>query len=223
MREVEWLACADPRPMLDSLRGKASERKLRLFTVACCRRAWGPMRDETCRRAVEVAERYADRQASNQEREQVTRAVAALCDHRVNDSFYLAYHVVRGTRYTFVMATIAAEHANWIVTGSPGSEGPATEAERVAQCCLLRDIYGNPVRLAGVNPAWRTADVARLAQAAYDQRELPAGTLDVARLVVLADALEDAGGTDQTILDHLRGPGPHVRGCRALDLLLGKE
>ena len=65
--------------------------------------------------------------------------------------------------------------------------------------------------------------VVGLAQAAYDQRELPAGTLDPARLAVLADALEEAGCTDQTILYHLRGPGPHVGGCWAVDLLLGKE
>jgi hypothetical protein len=64
--------------------------------------------------------------------------------------------------------------------------------------------------------------VVALAQAAYEQRELPAGTLDMARLAVLADALEDAGCTDADLLSHLRGPGPHVRGCWAVDLILGK-
>jgi hypothetical protein len=39
---------------------------------------------------------------------------------------------------------------------------------------------------------------------------------------VLADALEEAGCADAEILTHLRGPGPHVRGCWALDLVLGK-
>ena len=61
-----------------------------------------------------------------------------------------------------------------------------------------------------------------MAEAAYEQRELPAGTLDPARLTVLADALEDAGCADADLLGHLRGPGPHVRGCWAVDLLLGK-
>jgi hypothetical protein len=46
--------------------------------------------------------------------------------------------------------------------------------------------------------------------------------LDTVRLAVLADALEEAGCADPDLLGHLRGPGPHVRGCWAVDLLLGK-
>ena len=49
------------------------------------------------------------------------------------------------------------------------------------------------------------------------------GTLDAWRLVVLADALEEAGCIDEAILRHLRDPRPHVCGCHVLDLLLGKE
>jgi hypothetical protein len=63
---------------------------------------------------------------------------------------------------------------------------------------------------------------AGLARAAYWYRLLPSGHLDPARLAVLADDLEDAGCTDPDLLGHLRGPGPHVRGCWAVDLLLGK-
>jgi hypothetical protein len=57
--------------------------------------------------------------------------------------------------------------------------------------------------------------------AAYEGRVSPAGGLDADRLAVLADALEDAGCADPDLLAHLRGPGPHVRGCWALDLVLG--
>ncbi len=42
-------------------------------------------------------------------------------------------------------------------------------------------------------------------------------------LPVLADAFEAAGCTDAELLGHLRGPGAHVRGCWALDLILSKE
>jgi hypothetical protein len=49
------------------------------------------------------------------------------------------------------------------------------------------------------------------------------GTLDPDHLAILADALEDAGADNVDLLAHLRGPGPHVRGCWCVDLLLGKE
>jgi hypothetical protein len=59
-----------------------------------------------------------------------------------------------------------------------------------------------------------------LARPVRNERELPSGHLDPARLAVLADMLEEAGCTDADLLGHLRGPGPHVRGCWPLDLLL---
>jgi len=98
----------------------------------------------------------------------------------------------------------------------------AAAAERAAQAAALRDILGNPFRAVALDRAWLTPQVVALAQAAYDQRTLPAGTLDSARFAVLADALDEAGCTKADVLDHLRGSGPHVRGCWALDLLLGR-
>jgi hypothetical protein len=71
--------------------------------------------------------------------------------------------------------------------------------------------------------AWDGGTVWKLATTAYEERVLPSGTLDPARIAVLADALEDAGGGDAELLAHLRGPEPHVRGCWAIDLVLGKE
>jgi hypothetical protein len=56
-----------------------------------------------------------------------------------------------------------------------------------------------------------------------ENRRLPSGTLDSARLAVLADALLDAGCVEPRLLDHLRAGGEHVRGCFAIDLLLSKE
>src|SRR5205814_5770850 len=67
MSEAEWLACNDPQPMLEFLRGKASDRKLRLFAVACCRRVTNLMTYEAIRKAVEVAEQFAEGQASWQD------------------------------------------------------------------------------------------------------------------------------------------------------------
>jgi hypothetical protein len=95
--------------------------------------------------------------------------------------------------------------------------------EKAAQADLLRDIDGNPFRTVTVDPSLLTPTVLNLARAAYDDRLLPGGELDNARLAVLADALEEAGCSDGEVLGHLRGPGPHVRGCWVVDLISGRE
>jgi len=99
----------------------------------------------------------------------------------------------------------------------------ARTTEQTAQASLIRDIFGNPFRPVSVNPAWLTPTVTGLANATYDECTLPSGELDAARLAVLADALEEAGCQDADILGHLRSPGPHVRGCWPVDVLLGRE
>jgi hypothetical protein len=64
--------------------------------------------------------------------------------------------------------------------------------------------------------AWNGGTVVRLARTIYEGRRFE-------DLPVLADALEDAGCNNAEILGHLRGPGPHVRDCLPLDLLLGRR
>jgi hypothetical protein len=90
------------------------------------------------------------------------------------------------------------------------------EQERAEQAELLREIFGNPFRPVVLDPtwlAWGGGTAARLAVTAYAENAFD-------RLPVLADALEEAGCTALQILEHLRRPGPHVRGCWAVDHLL---
>ena len=90
----------------------------------------------------------------------------------------------------------------------------------------VRDIFVNPSRPAHcLTPtvlAWNDRTLPRLAQAIYEERQLPEGTLDTARLAILADALLDAGCDNEDLIQHCRSPWPHVRGCWAVDLILGK-
>src|SRR5262249_27532864 len=56
MTEAEWLACTDPLPMVNLVAPKVSDRKLRLFQVACCRPVRHPLRESPFREAVEAGE-----------------------------------------------------------------------------------------------------------------------------------------------------------------------
>ena len=95
------------------------------------------------------------------------------------------------------------------------------------QSGFLHDIIGNPFRPMPALPApvlsWHDRLVPRLAQSIYDERLLPEGTLDNSRLAILSGALLDASCKDETLLGHLWSPGPHVRGCFAVDIILGRS
>jgi hypothetical protein len=83
-------------------------------------------------------------------------------------------------------------------------------------CGIIRDIFGNPFRPVAFDPSWRTVAVVALATSIYEERAFD-------RMPILADALEDAGCDNADIIGHLRDPNAtHVRGCWALDLVLGK-
>jgi hypothetical protein len=197
MTEAEWLACEDPTPMLELVSGTAGGRKLRLFGVACSRRAWGRL-DDLGRAAVEVAEGHADGRAGSD----ALRAARLACrTGGVGSAWYAA-----ATR-----PAVAARNA-----ALSAATGPAPGAERVAQAGLLRDILGNPFRPVKLDPAWLTSDVVTLARGIYEDRAFD-------RMPILADALQDAGCDNEDVLNHCRGPGPHVRGCWVVDLVLGEE
>ncbi|MCE9530059.1 MAG: hypothetical protein K8T89_02810 [Planctomycetes bacterium] len=81
---------------------------------------------------------------------------------------------------------------------------------------LFHDVVGPlPFRLVTLDPHWITLTVTDIAQAIYNDRAFD-------RMPILADALMDAGCDNDEIIHHCRGPGPHVRGCWVVDLLLGK-
>jgi len=310
MTEAEWLASNDPAAMLAKIQSvrlsyekrnrepvpnwQVSDRKLRLFACACCRAVFHLLTDERSRRAVEVAERYADGLAAAEEVRQAHHDLLGVAGGN--------------STIAWALSEVGLDLGNtlswWLPRPEAGS--PASQA------ALLRDIIGNPwrpVTLPGALPKrhcfscgapmameanhhhglglwrcskdsqhvtravtleemnlhrrggcpWLTPTVLALAEAAYAERRGD-GSLDPDRLAVLADALEDAGcaadhpcdrcggtggrmlqATDKVrsapgecpkcaatgrvpspIIGHLRGPGPHIRGCWCVDLILGK-
>jgi hypothetical protein len=199
--------------MLLHLRGRGSNRKLRLYACACCRRFWPLLRDERGRRAVEVAEQYADGLTGYAELKGAqgpAKDAWRELDRAHRGAAWGTPEMWRTRAAAQAAATTGREawRAAWDVADE--FQGGHPDA--------LRDVFGNPFRPTPIDPAWLAwtdGAVVKLAQAIYEDRAFD-------RLPILADALEEAGCADAELLGHLRGPGPHARGCWALDLLLGR-
>jgi hypothetical protein len=100
----------------------------------------------------------------------------------------------------------------------PAAEGQGWSvrvATPTAQAQLLRCLVGNPFRTVAFSSEWRTDTVVLLVRTVSESRDFGA-------MPILADALQDAGCDSDEILSHCRGPGPHVRGCWVVDLVLGR-
>jgi hypothetical protein len=198
MTEERWLCSPRPGDLLGFILGLASDRKLRLYGVACARRVRRrPEQMDEASAVIAVAERFADGLATAEE------LAKARPYPRLNTHWTIAEPAAPGVARSFT---------------APNRK----EAKQSAKADLLRDLFGDPFRQPALDPRWRTPTVASLALAAYEERLPHPCDLDPVRLGILADALEDAGCSDESILAHLRDPGPHVRGCWALDLILGR-
>ena len=100
--------------------------------------------------------------------------------------------------------------------GTEYDENTVCPVETAVQRDLVRDIFGRPLRLAAADPAWLNPAITALARGIYDSRAFD-------EMPILGDALEEAGCADEAILSHLRGSGPHARGCWVVNLLLARE
>jgi hypothetical protein len=204
-----------------------SNRKKRLLGCAYCRRAWHFITEPRWQEVVDVLERFSDRQATRDDVKAAVEAANKTEGQWGNSTSCRIVYPVTRTLYFAKWSDIngTAGNARCAIRDSmPEPDGwEAMEAEAIPQAELVREVIGNPNHPVVVEKSWLTRDVKTLAKAIYEERTLPAGALDPVRLAILADALEDAGCTNRDILDHCRSPGPHVRGCWVIDLLLGKK
>jgi len=209
MTEEVWLTSTDPQPMLEYIQGRASDRKLRLFAVECCRRIWDRIISDSARNVVEVVERHADGLASRQD------ALSAAAEAEGNSFNYdTTTYRASAAAETLVMVGNRTRSCQVVAACAAYAAGDASEPR--IQSELLRHIFGNPFRPVLVDPRWFTSTAVGLARTVYEECAFD-------RLPILADALEEAGCDEPAVLDHCRSDGPHVRGCWAVDLVLGKE
>ena len=195
MTEQEWVTCADPTPMLGFLRDKASERKLRLFAVACCCRILRLFTDQRSVNAVLVADRYLDGTASREELIEAGRAARRAYENafQTHDNAAFAavllaiddpYHAANGT------AAYAAYWDGHELAAGGGSQAEIHDnytaghvSEQEAQAALLRHMVGDPFR-PFPTPASCSSTVIQVAAALYDGQDCG---------FALYDALLEAG------------------------------
>lgn len=216
--EEKWLRSIDPLWMIDKvilpntgLVGQERARKLRLMMCGWCRQIWSLLRDQRSRNAVEVGEKFADGKCRETELSDARSNMPGLKDATwyrdgqvaINCVFDEGWH-----QWKTLSPTLSYE-------GLGEFFRPAMLSNE-AQANIIRDIFGNPFRPTTIGRQFITGQAIAMAEHAYDNR-------DWASLPVISDALEEAGCIEQPILDHLRGPGPHVRGCWCLDVILGKS
>ena len=244
--EAEWLASGDPALMLRFLGGRVSERKLRLFACACCRR-WGTWLPRIAHDALELAEisgegveqrhevRRIDRELANEIRRlnrngdpidpadptatilwAVRKALGPMQPHDVRSFLDTASGLLLSLNWWF-----RVNRPDDVRNAGPSvyqTSKEAREGESRVVAALLREVVGNPFRPLVLNPAWLVSGGVAVRKLA----ETIYQGQTFGDLPILADALEDAGCDNADILGHLRASGPHVRGCWPVDLLLGR-
>jgi hypothetical protein len=253
LNRAEWAASTDARRMAKAMLAlDANARVLRhrniqcrqregiLLAAGCARLEWAGL-DERSRQGVRVGERFADGLATHDERQAAWQAASDVCDElhdAANDGPEQGKAFQRA-----VAAQVAARRGVMATLIAPRC------GTRQQQAAVMRDIFGDPfsppwrshpcLRCRAMHGAcrecngwgyllepagWAGEEARSLAHAAYwEGRDEATGRLDAARLGVLADCLEEAGCGRQDILAHLRGPGPHVRGCWAVDFVLWRR
>lgn len=221
MTARRWPRSTDPHEMLSYLGQQASDRKLRLYLCVCCRRishlAWG----ERIPQLLQILEGVADGLVKAKEWKRAIRECYRASQSPANH----AQSCLLGAIRYALMSPVDRAFVNlgeFAASAFGYGEGTvidwnAKARELREQSAILREIFGNPFYPVAFKSEWRTKDVMLLAKGTYEEPAFD-------RMPILADALQDAGCDSDDLLSHLRDTtAAHVRGCWALDLVLGKD
>ena len=225
--EEDWLCCTDPGRMVEALERRAgadrralassdplipppwrgaSPRLLRLGLGAAYRLTWDALTPQA-QAAVVAVEEYADGA--------IPYARVAEVKRSLWSQVYPRQPVGPGEADAFTQD--AARTLRDALDGRPELYHRAVAMRpSPALAAVILDLFGNPFRPVTPDPSWLTPTVVAIASGIYADRAFD-------RLPVLADALEDTGCCHADLLIHCRSGGPHVRGCWAVDLTLGKQ
>ena len=227
--------------MLQHVRSRAfasaSVRKLQYLAAAACRRLTPYFDDPGMLPLVEVVERHAEGRVALKEWAEAIRIGERYGWEAVTQVEESPAAAVRRTLRALVSspppdaleAVLAWAETCAARAAKPGKSRPTVMAFRRAHADLFREIFGNPFQERTIVPEWMAnggGSVPRWATRVSETAKALADGIQTnqafERLPILADALEESGCTDTELLAHMREPGRHVRGCWALELVLGK-
>jgi hypothetical protein len=211
MTETDWVTSNDPVAMATVLdeRFGLSDRKLWLLACACLSRARSVVTQPVLCWAVRTAGRYADGRSGHADMTGSANAIQVFASTAPNEIGVTGalWELLSTDQFRDSGLDRRVQEMVQVLTEAEPDLTP--HLPRLFRC-VFGPLLFRPVRL---TRSIRTRTVVTLAQVLYE--EMPGDELPI-----LADALEDAGCTDTDIIGHLRSPGPHVRGCFAVDLCL---
>jgi hypothetical protein len=208
-----WDRVNRPHDLLAAARRRREPtlRRLRLYATATCRAVWDQFPLPECQALIEAVEQYTEGECGWARVVGLRRALQQMASARA-----AAWQRTAGGLKAWMYAKAAgycADNRPMILSMVYSLDMPRVN---VRQSSLVRDIFANPFRTVACSKTWGTDTAVLLARQMYEWRDFGA-------MPILADALEDAGCDNEEILRHCRGPGPHVRGCWVVDLVLAKQ
>lgn len=242
MTESQWLTCIHPRKMHALVTRNRSGRKLQLIACAMGRIVWDRIDEPIVKDGIEAVEQFVDGELTHAEYLPKYEAAQAIVQRRMDTSLptgdfeplagmLVAQCIISANiRIGFERVLLWTEFAAMRTTIT-GRRLIARENLNKRACDLYREIIGNPFRDYRVQPNFAGGGVqypdGSRCQISETAKQIAKGiTLDGGydRMPILADAMEDAGCVDRVMLDHLRSvTAIHVRGCWALDVILGRD
>jgi hypothetical protein len=193
-----------------------TDRQLRLFGCACCRRIADLLDDERYNCMIALAEEYEDGLRTADELQFARDSLVDVLETIRND---VAFHYANSALFSTLSSNLGfraiEDIAAYCRIARVHLPNDKTNEEQV-HIHYYRDLIGNPFRPVTFIPSWRTGNVLELAQMIYNNRTYN-------HMPILADALMDAGCEDEQIIGHCHSDGPHVHGCWLLDMILGKS
>jgi hypothetical protein len=232
-RRLQLLACAVCRLAWDAVPDPAC----RAAVAAAARLADG---------LIEPDEFQAFARAAREEQEGVFAERAAVVRRALDVGIDPSGEVPRATARlaaaNAVLAALSADLADGVRAAIDWVEGAAVHtwvpradrraakaAVRAEVCRLIREVFGSPFRVYRPQPGFAGGGLLLPDGSTFHVPETARAIADGAaadqafdRLPIVADALEDAGCPDRVLLDHLRHGTGHVRGCWAVDAVLGR-